>query len=139
MAIARGLAAMVTILGGSALVLATPATAAPVMSGHYVVTVNNTITGQTTREDWYFTPCGDGCASVQPWGHARFADGQWSLDTTSNALCRNDITVFQAEDAHYVWDPGTLAGTVHLTGRNTACGRPLGYTFVNSVQFTPVP
>jgi hypothetical protein len=109
------------------------------MSGHYVVTVNNTITGQTTREDWYFTPCGDGCASVQPWGHARLADGQWSLDTTSNALCRNDITVFQAEDAHYVWDPGTLAGTVHLTGRNTACGRPVGYTFVNSVQFNPVP
>lgn len=49
MAVARSLAATVTVLG-LALALAAPATAAPVMSGHYVVTVNNAITGQTTRE-----------------------------------------------------------------------------------------
>jgi hypothetical protein len=138
MATARGLAAT-AMFAGLALGLATPASAAPVMSGHYIVTVTNTTTGQTTTDDWNFTPCGDGCASIKPWGQARLANGQWTMDTTNNAVCRNDTTVFQAEDAHYVWDPNTLAGTVQLTGRSTACGRPLGYTFTSNVQLRQAP
>jgi hypothetical protein len=131
--------AATAVFAGIALGPAPPASAAPAMNGHYVVTVTNTTTGQTTTDDWYFTPCGDGCASVQPWGRAQLANGQWTLDTTNNALCRNDITVYRAEDAHYIWDPNTLAGTVQLTGKSTACGRPVGYRLTSSVKFTQVP
>jgi hypothetical protein len=138
MATTRGLAAT-AMVAGLALGLAPHAAAAPVMSGHYVMTLTNPTTDQTTTDDWHFTPCGDGCASVQPWGQARLINGKWTLDTTNNALCRNGITVFQAEDAHYVWDPNTLSGTVQLTGKNTACGRPLGYTFTGNVQLRSAP
>ena len=42
---------------------ATPASAAPEMSGHYIET-ETAANDRSATDDWYFTPCGDGCESI---------------------------------------------------------------------------
>jgi hypothetical protein len=116
----------------------------PTMSGHYKAT-STTPGGQSVTRDWYFTPCGDGCASVadtpggQPFSQARFVNGQWIDDTTGNATCADGTRVDGATVSHYTWDPNTLAGTVGITYKVPACGQPAGYQWTANLQFTQVP
>ena len=120
-----------------------PASAAPVLSGHYVETETFPPTGQTTTNDWYFTPCGDGCASVasngSPLAQARLVNGQWRMDATADSVCSDGTRVQKAFSNHYTWDPNTLAGTAQITANVAACGRPVGDTFSVNVQFRQAP
>ena len=96
---------------------AAPASAAPVVSGHYVKTETAT-DGRTSTDDWYFTPCGDGCADVTAGGGtspAQLANGQWTVEGVSNAGCADGTQIAKAETVHYTWDANTLAGTVQGT------------------------
>jgi hypothetical protein len=53
---------------------------APTMSGHYIRT-ETTLDGRSLTEDWYFTPCGDGCADVSTVsGSVRGAIGERAMD-----------------------------------------------------------
>jgi hypothetical protein len=67
------------MLTGLAVGAAGTACAAPTMSGHYIMTATSE-SGLTTTSDWYFTSCGDGCASVAgtpggpAFGQARLLD-----------------------------------------------------------------
>ena len=116
----------------------------PTMNGHYVRTVTNAV-GQATTADWYFTPCGDGCASAaltasgQAFAQARLVNGQWTMDTMSPAACADGSSVPDALFAHYTWDPNTLAGTGQMTIKVPSCGRPVGYQQTNSVQLRQAP
>jgi hypothetical protein len=109
------------------------------MSGHYIKT-ETAVNGQSTTQDWYFTPCGDECASFaatpggQPAGQARVVNGQWTLDITTDAACFDGSLVPNAEFSHYTWDSNTLAGTAQFTLKAPACGRPAGYQQTDSVQ-----
>jgi hypothetical protein len=145
MFIGRGFAAT-AIFAGLALGLAPPASAAPVMSGHYIRTETDPQTGQSETDDWYATPCGDGCASLAPTpdgppiSQARLVNGQWTLESAVHALiCPDGTGVPNAVSAHYTWDPNTLAGTVQVTYNVPACGNPAGYQTTNDVQITQVP
>src|ERR1700758_3615118 len=113
MAIARGFAAS-AMFAGLAVGFAAPASAAPVMSGHYIITYTSP-NGQVTTADWYVTPCGDGCASVvyggKTLGQARLVNGQWTLDSPGDAVCSDGSQVPRALATHDTWDPNTLAGT----------------------------
>ena len=75
------------------------------MNGHYVRTVTNA-KGQAVTNDWYFTPCGDGCAQLTtpPTAQARLVNGQWTMDLVSDAVCPDGSTVPAARGAHYMWD-----------------------------------
>jgi hypothetical protein len=115
------------------------------MSGHYINTAT-TPHGITDSYDWYFTPCGDGCASVTiggptpgPVGQARLVNGQWTMDTTGPATCGDNTNVPSALTSHYTWDPNTLAGTAQLTLNVPACAEPAGYQQTNSVQLRQAP
>jgi hypothetical protein len=118
---------------------ATPASAAPEMSGHYVVT-ETAANGQSTTDHWYFSPCGDGCASVAPkgakaFGQAHLVGGQWTLDVTGEmAMCPDGTQVPNALSAHYTWDPSTLAGTVQTTADAPECGDAAGYQATAKIQ-----
>lgn len=149
MAIARGFAAT-AMFAGLALELAASASAAPVMSGRYIETQIDTSTGQPitsggqpVTNDWYFTPCGDGCASVamasggQPFGQAHLANGQWTLDSVDEVACRDGGNVASALSNHRTWDPNTLSGTLQATYKVPACGHPVGYGFNINIQFRP--
>ena len=117
---------------------ATPASAAPEMSGHYTVT--ETAAGdRSTTNQWYFTPCGDGCASAAntPGGRSsqvQLVGGKWKMDTTDPAQCPDGTQVPNALSAHYTWDPSTLAGTVQTTADTTECGDPAGYQATDKIQ-----
>src|SRR6516225_329301 len=95
-----------------------PASAAPVMSGHYIKSTRYpTGGGHTLTEDWFFTPCGDGCADMSSpaaGGGARemLVNGQWTIDRVSDVVCKDGTTEGLAANTHYTWDPNTLAGTV---------------------------
>jgi hypothetical protein len=114
------------------------------MSGHYIGTATAS-NGQTVTTDWYFTPCGDGCASVatapggQPYAQARLVNGQWTEDETNNAVCSDGTVVPNALSAHYTWDPNTLAGTSQNTHKLAACGDPAGYQYTNNFQLRQAP
>jgi serine/threonine protein kinase len=109
------------------------ASAAPVMSGHYIETDTATW-GQVTTNDWYFTPCGDGCADAG-FGRARLVSGQWTMDAISDALCGDGSTrVPSAIASHFVWDPNTLAGTEAITVKVAECGRAPGTTWTDNIQ-----
>ncbi len=152
MTITRGFAAT-AMLAGLALGLAGPATAQYQMNGHYVETQSdpssgqpiNLPNGQPLTLDWYFTPCGDGCASVswtqggQSAGQAQLANGQWALDTVDNVNCEDGTSVANALGAHRVWDPNTLAGTVQLTYKLPACGNQAGGGWNNNIQLKQAP
>jgi hypothetical protein len=115
------------------------------MSGHYIGTATDPVGGKSTTDDWYFTPCGDGCASAalqpggQPVGQARLVNGQWTIDTTSASVCADGSQVPHAESSHYTWDPNTLAGTAQNTLTAPACGHPAGFQFTNNFQLKQAP
>jgi hypothetical protein len=158
MAVARRITAT-AFLAGLALGLAAPAGAAPApfpadfqTNAHYISTQINpktgqpfTVEGHPVTNDWYFTPCGDGCASVsrtpggQPLGQANLVNGQWGLDTSDAAECPDGTTVPDAIAAHRSWDPNTLAGTVQTTAKEGACGAPAGITHTVNMQLALAP
>jgi serine/threonine protein kinase len=107
------------------------------MSGHYIDTETYAPTGQTTTNDWYFTPCGDGCADAG-FGQARLVNGQWTMEVTSNATCSDGSSVQNANTDYYTWDPNTLAGTAQVTTKLAACGRSPGESFSVNVQLRQV-
>jgi hypothetical protein len=121
-----------------------PASAAPEMSGHYIET-ETAANGRTTTDNWYFTPCGDGCVSVAPkgakaFGQAHLVGGQWVLDVTGEtAMCEDGTQVPSALSAHYTWDPNTLAGTVQTTADKAECGDPADYQVTDKIQLRQVP
>ena len=140
MTITRGIAAA-AMLAGWAVGTASAAWADTTMSGHYIRIETNPQSGQSATDDWYATPCGDGCASLAstPGGpaqsQARLVNGQWTMDSTVSALrCPDGTVVANAVSARYTWDPNTLAGTVQVTYNVPACGNPAGYTQTNNVQ-----
>jgi hypothetical protein len=144
MTITRGFVATV-IFAGLAVGTASTAWADTTMSGHYIRTETGP-SGQSQADDWYATPCGDGCASIAstPGGpelsQARLVDGQWTLASVLHTLaCPDGTVVPNAVSGQYTWDPNTLAGTVQLTYNVPACGNPAGYQTTNSVQFTQAP
>jgi hypothetical protein len=116
------------------------------MSGHYIKTSTNSA-GQTTTDDWYFTPCGDGCAQVAfataSTAQAQFGQwpqwGQWAMDVTVDAVCPDNTKVPGARTAHYVWDPNSLAGTVQVTDKQAVCGDQAGTSFTNNIQLRQAP
>ena len=121
-----------------------PASAAPVMSGHYIKkTTDPTGGGHTLTEDWFFTPCGDGCADMSSpatggGARAMLVNGQWTIDSISDVVCKDGTTEGNAANAHYAWDPNTLAGTVQVIQRQAVCDHaPQSYTV--SVQLTKAP
>jgi hypothetical protein len=89
-----------------------------------------TVHGQPVVNQWYFSPCGDGCATAarepggQSLGQANLVNGLWVLDTTDGAECPDGTTVDDAIAAHRTWDPNTLAGTIQLSGNKPACNFP---------------
>jgi hypothetical protein len=162
MAIARCIGAT-ALLAGLALGLAAPAGAwgpagpAPFptdfqTNGHYTETQINpqtnqpfVIHGHPVTNDWYFTACGDGCASAaripggDALGQANLVNEQWVLDTTDGADCPDGTSVPDAIAAHRTWDPNTLAGTVQTTGKEGACGFPAGNPETANIQLQLVP
>src|ERR1700758_739922 len=118
---------------------ATPASAAPEMSGHYIET-ETAANGRSTTDHWYFVPCGDGCASVarkgaKAFGRAQLVGGQWTLDVKGEtAICQDGTQVPDALSAHYTWDPNTLAGTVQTTADAPECGDMAGYQVTDNIQ-----
>jgi hypothetical protein len=136
-------AAPVVALGVGAVA---PASAAPVMSGHYIETDTAPSTGQTTTTDWYFTPCGDGCASgaFTPNGpaktQAKLVNGQWKMETGPDPiLCTDGTKVPSALSSFYTWDPNTLAGTAQSTYQVPACGNAVGTQQTVNLQFRQAP
>jgi hypothetical protein len=81
MTVARGRAAAV-MCAGLAVGTAGTAWAYPTMSGHYTDT-ETAQSGLKTTNDWYATPCGDGCTSINYNGgslaQAQFVNGQWLI------------------------------------------------------------
>lgn len=139
MTIARGFA-VTAMLAGLTLALAAPAAAANEMSGHYLET-DTTPDGRQTTNDYYFTPCGDGCALVSdtPGGptvaQAHLVNGQWTMDTLSDAGCPDGTSVPNALLTHRTWDPNALAGTNQVSLTVPACGNPGGFQETNNLQF----
>jgi poly(3-hydroxybutyrate) depolymerase len=120
------------------------APAAPVMKGHYTETTTNHVNGQTTHDDWYATPCGDGCAKIavgepkSPPVQAQLVNDQWSMDMVSNEVCPDGTKVPEAFSVHYLWDPHTLAGTVRTTNQIAGCGDPAGHIGTQNIQLKQV-
>ena len=142
MTITRGFAATAIFAGLAVGTAVSTAWAETTMSGHYLRTRNWTrkLVNRAT-DDWYATPCGDGCASLAltPGGpaisQARLVNGQWTLESAIHTLnCPDGTVAPNAVSAYYTWDPDTLAGTVQLTSNGPACGIPAGYQTVNDVQ-----
>jgi hypothetical protein len=114
------------------------------MSGHYIrSTPYPTGGGHTLTEDWFFTPCGDGCADMSSpatggGARAMLVNGQWTIDTISDVVCMDGTTEGNAANAHYTWDPNTLAGTVQVIQRQAVCDHaPQSYTV--NVQLKKAP
>ncbi|TDK98977.1 hypothetical protein EI067_05685 [Mycobacterium paragordonae] len=107
------------------------ASADPAMSGHYISTVTSA-SGETTTSDWYFTPCGAGCASVANspggpgFGEARMFDGQWTLAWHSDAVCSSGTRVPGAYASYASWDPITLEGKNESGITRPVCGSDKG-------------
>lgn len=124
-------------IGAASTVLAGP----PTMSGHYIVTVT-AASGMSTTGDWYFTPCGGGCASVAttPGGPAfelaRLVNGNWTMDWSYDAVCPDGSRVPRALFSHDTWDPNTLAGTDQSTPTMLICGYASRSSVTNDIQLT---
>jgi hypothetical protein len=114
----------------------------PTMSGHYLYTATDHA-GRSVTSDWYFTPCGSGCAWVTAGGavlgQALWVNGQWTMDETGGIANCDDGTTVPALNNHYIWDPNTLAGAVTLTNAVPACGLPVGTTETDNIQLTQAP
>jgi hypothetical protein len=143
MTISRGIATA-AVLAGLAVGTASPAWADQTMSGHYIK-IDKAPRGGSQTQDWYFTPCGDGCASVavapgaQPLSQARLVNGQWTMDITADGVCQDGTEVPGAISAHLSWDPNTLAGTTQNTYTAPMCGTPAGHQTTNTLQFRQAP
>lgn len=143
MTIARVFAAS-AMFAGLALGLAAPATAVNQLSGHYIETEGQE-DGQQHTYDWYFTPCGDGCASITgarggQIGQAQLVNGQWILDITGiTDDCSDGTQVPNSISYHYNWDPNTLAGTLLITNTLPACGIPTGNQSTANMQLKQAP
>lgn len=116
--------------------------APPTMSGHYIATASGP-SGVSTTSDWYFTPCGGGCASVAiapgapAFVLARLVNGQWTMDWSSDAVCPDGTRVPGALFSNDAWDPNTLAGTDSSSPiTKWACGYQLRPYVTNSLQLT---
>ena len=115
MIVARGIFTVAVLVGWLAIGSAGTALAAPSMSGHYISTVTSE-SGETTTSDWYFSPCGEGCASVAntpggpAFGNARMFNGQWTLVWHSDAFCPGGSRVPGVYVSYATWDPNTLEG-----------------------------
>jgi hypothetical protein len=48
-------------------------------------------------------------------------DGQWTMDSLSDVVCKDGTTEGNAANTHYAWDPNTLAGTVQVTQNQPVC------------------
>jgi hypothetical protein len=145
MIVTRAIAAT-AMLAGLAVGTSCTAWAETTMSGHYIRTETDPQTGQSEDDDWYATPCGDGCVSLAstPGGpalsQASLVNGQWTLASAVHTLsCPDGTVVPNAVSAHYTWDPNTLAGTVQVTYNVPACGNPAGYQTTNFVQLRQAP
>lgn len=118
---------------------AAPAFAAPELSGHYIET-ETAANDRSTTDNWYFSSCGDGCASVarkgaKAFGQAKLVGGQWTLDVAGEtAMCPDGSQVPNALSAHYTWNPSTLAGTVQTTADAPECGDPAGFQVTDNIQ-----
>jgi hypothetical protein len=140
---ARGFAAAAAF-AAVALAAAAPVSAAPVMSGHYIKTTTDPAGGgRAFTENWYFTPCGDGCADMSSpasgvSGRAMLVDGQWTLDSSEDIVCKGGVTEGNAANAHYTWDPNTLTGMVQVVQNRGVCDHaPQSYTL--SFRLTKAP
>lgn len=139
--------AITIICAGLVVDPASTAWADTTMDGHYIETEPKA----DLSNDWYFTPCGDGCASVasspvgsgQPplnSGQARLVDGQWTLDQpVASILCSGGRVIPNAASAHYTWDANTLAGTVQKTLEVQGCSNPAGYQYSANIQLRQAP
>jgi hypothetical protein len=141
MTVTRAIAAK-ALFAGLAVSTASTAWADTTMSGHYIET-ETAPTGLSTTNDWYVTPCGDGCAFVDIIAigmfQARLVNGQWTMDTTGNAVCGDGSQVPNALSDHYAWDPNTLAGIVQLSNNVPACGYPPGKGITADIQLRQAP
>jgi hypothetical protein len=140
MNVTRNFAVVATFIAGVAVGSASTAWADQTMSGHYIKTETDPTGQNPITDDWYFTPCGDGCAQASfPDGtdQAQLVNGQWVMDLELNSICRDDQRSSGVESHHYTWDPNTLAGTNQVTIKSTACGSPPGAVFIYDIQFTP--
>ncbi len=123
----RGIFAIAVLAGWLAVGSAGTACAAPTMSGHYISAVTSE-SGEITTSDWYFTPCGEGCASVATtpggpaFGEARMFNGQWTLVWHSDAFCPGGSRVPGAYASYDTWDPNTLAGKDESVILGPICG-----------------
>ena len=112
----------------------------PTMNGHYIKTETTQDNAQTATTDWYFTPCGDGCANVTSstaaqGSEAHFVNGQWTMDQPGGTTsCPDGTNHPGTTNAHYTWDPNTLTGTAQVTVTAAVCGFPTGYTETNNIQ-----
>jgi hypothetical protein len=128
-----GLAALVA---AGAVAVAPAAYADMTMSGHYIWTTTNP-SGRSSSGDFYFTPCGDGCASVASapggpaFGRARLVNGRWTLDGTWPIRCSDGTSA--AEQYHDWWDPNTLTGSEVWSYGVPACGQPAGHQQINAL------
>ncbi|BDE12172.1 hypothetical protein Mkiyose1665_21690 [Mycobacterium kiyosense] len=137
----RYLAAATVLAGLVGLAAGTVGTARAdtTMSGHYTWTTTSP-QGSTSSGDFYFTPCGDGCASAAltaggpSVGQAKLVNGQWVMNGTWPQRCSDGSTT----GLPYVdtWDPVTLAGTETITFTSTACGATVGSQQVSKLQYT---
>lgn len=140
MTITRGIV-VAAMLAGLAVGTASTAWSDTTMSGHYTWTSTNR-NGQSTSGDYYFTPCGDGCASVSSTsggpavGQARLVDGQWTLDGTWAVSCPDGTSAGEPVAYHDTWDPNTLAGTDTLTSSASGCGNRAGGQQINTLQLS---
>jgi hypothetical protein len=142
MTVPRGIVTA-AVLAGLAFGAPGTAWAAPTMNGHYVMTVTSD-SGETTTSDWYFTSCGDGCASVavtpggSAFGQAQFRDGQWTLVWHSDVVCPGGTHIPGALSSYDTWDPDTLAGTdLAATTLKQTCGNDARLHATQRMQLTP--
>lgn len=141
MTITRGIAAA-AMLAGLAVGTAGTVWADTTMSGHYIWTSTNP-QGNSSHGDFYFTPCGDGCASVASTpggpavGQAKLVNGQWTMDGTWSYRCGDGTS--NPQPYHDAWDQNTLAGTETITPSASACGAPAGHQQINNLQLRQAP
>ena len=138
MTITRGFAAG-AMLAGLALVVTAPVSIADPLNGHYIETETFPDGHQSAPDNWFITPCGDGCATIQHLGDAHLVNGQWTLDGQGGASCEEGGDVHDAINFHYTWDPNTLDGTVKITNNVAACGNPQGYSETNKLHLQLAP
>jgi hypothetical protein len=143
MTITRGIATAAMLAGLAVGTASTTWADLPTMSGHYLYTATDPQSGRSVTSDWYFTPCGNGCASVTaggaPLGQALWLNGQWTMEETGGIANCPDGTTVPALNDHYTWDPNTLAGAVTITNTVPACGAPAGTTETDSIQLRQAP